>query len=277
MAIQLHLSDSFWWDHNLKENLHWLWVRWGCLKSLCTYSSSPASSVWIQMMQDSREITRIIFSVWTDTSERLIMLRRSWTKTLFPNCFEDAKWLTTETKSRAMVWKKSPFFFKRGQTKSLNISLPIHLLPLFGAIQIYIQNFRLHLISDNRLSVLKFYPHKLQADTRSFSGSSFILKHFVLLICHFFFPASLLTTNYRWYLIMGHYNNNKSLNKIGRIWSWMASIFIGAYGGRKDQTSHRQHLTWCQGIPCCRSSFCFIHENRYMCEMLFNVIVTVLL
>lgn len=79
------------------------------------------------------------------------------------------------------------FFFKRGQTKSLNISLPIHLLPLLGAIQIYIQNFRLHLISDNRLSVLMFYPHKLQADTRSFSGSSFILKHFVLLICHFFF------------------------------------------------------------------------------------------
>lgn len=52
--------------------------------------------------------------------------------------------------------------------KSLNISLPIHLLPLFGAIQIYIQNFRLHLMSDNRLSALMFYPHKLQADTQFF-------------------------------------------------------------------------------------------------------------
>lgn len=95
------------------DNLHWVSTYWGGMNFRSTYSSSPVPSVWIQMMQDSTEIMGIIFSVWADTSERLIMLRCSWTKTLFPNSFEDAKWLTSETKSRAMVWKKS-FFFSRG-------------------------------------------------------------------------------------------------------------------------------------------------------------------
>lgn len=85
--------------------------------------------------------------------------------------------------------------------KSLNISLPIHLLPLFGAIQIYIQNFRLHLMSDNRLSALMFYPHKLHADTRSFPGSSFILQHLVLLICHF---SSCIPTDHKLQMVSHH-------------------------------------------------------------------------
>lgn len=59
------------------------------------------------------------------------------------------------------VLKEIIYFFMKGQAKSLNISLPIHLSPLYGAIQIHIQNFRLHLISDNRLSAVMLYPHKL--------------------------------------------------------------------------------------------------------------------
>lgn len=106
---------------NAGGNLCWLSMCRGCVQFTCAYSSSAVSSVWIQMMQDSTEITGIIFSVWTDTFERLIMLRCSWTKTLFPNSFEDAKWLTSETKSRATLWKKS-FFFSRGAKQNPWIS-----------------------------------------------------------------------------------------------------------------------------------------------------------
>lgn len=102
-------------------NLHWIMMCWGCLKFIWTHSTSPVSSGWMQMMQDSTEITGIICGAWTDTSERLIMLRCVWTKILFPNSFEDGEWLTFETKSWATFWKKL-FLFSWGAKQNPWIS-----------------------------------------------------------------------------------------------------------------------------------------------------------
>lgn len=65
---------------------------------------------------------------------------------------------------------------------------------------------------------------------------------------------------------MGHHNNNKSLNKIVRIWSWVelnAFNFPGCIWEQRIADGAQEHLSWCPGIPAvCPGSLLHIGINK---------------